>query len=134
LSNKNIVSLQFITGFINQTQISYNKPDTKNSNFYKNFGDKSDRKKRKSVIITDSILAYFYKTNDQVFLTRDIKQYGLYTGNIGTIISLKDNTNQISVSFELGQPLISVQFRNQLNKLVTMFVPFCPPPNKSLTK
>lgn len=156
-NNKTILSLQLMSCFISQNQVFLQIKNrlslqllsrlnlrlslrlslrliSRFANKNRNSCDEREREERKSITMTHSIFAYFYKINDQVFLTRDIKEYGLYTGNIGRITSIIDNTNKISVLFELKQPLSSVQFRNQLNKLVTMFVPFSQISTKGLAK
>lgn len=112
---KNISFVKTFIFFIKQEKLFSN-------NYYQNFCDRPEKKKPKSIIIHGSIFALNYKVGNKVFLSCDLKNDNLSCGDQGFITRVTKNSNKISVSFVLGQPLKSLQFREKLNSIVSIFV------------
>lgn len=112
---KNISFVKTLIFFIKQEKFFSN-------NYYQNFCDKLKKEKQKSIIIHGSIFALNYKVGNKVFLTCDLKKNNLSCGDQGFITRVTKNTNKISVSFVLGQPLKPFQFREELHSIVSIFL------------
>lgn len=115
LNTQTILRLQLINLVINQNKFFW-------GNFYKDFLDSPEKEKEKSVSITAPIIVLNYKTGDKVLLTCNVKKHNLHTGDEGIITSVIENTNKIRVAFKVGQRLKPLDFRKQLENIVSIFV------------
>lgn len=115
LNTQTILRLQLINLVINQNKFFW-------GNFYKNSLDSPEKEKEKSVSITAPIIVLNYKTGDKVLLTCNVKKHNLHTGDEGIITSVIDQTNKIRVALQVGQELKPLDFRKQLENVVSIFV------------